>query len=581
MQMSYKALLTRQTSSAKTIALFAASSAEITQWAGVPQKRRIGQGEETAGFQREENAGRIRSLQEFYSNPENMIQNPLLCALRDELGVQVTFHPDAQDDDSPVQFGTLTISFQDYSSTPLVEMFGAVRKRLERRVADLATRTPDALFVTDLKHRAYDDGHAISVDGEGATNADDDSEALEDLADAASNGNGDTASAVLFDESHIADFWHEVAARHEVLKEIDTEATINEFLGFSREALLSYLQPVVLVDGQHRLRGAVRSAEEALDDPGVQSEIETLVENGASPDTIQAQMLLRHSRQLPISLLLNGDPAEQVFQFIVVNQKATPVGRALLGTIVSTTLSNDEMARVAERLKSAGIALEESQAVTYMVRHPDSPFHNLVERGLTGDAKDLLQWNVLASLIGIFRDLSGGKLYGYRNDYADLWRQRGLGESKLTSDHVGHGYDTPFSYWRSFDGPWRAVFVQFWRQIRDRFGNTLDPDKPNYWGRPRESNLFNKISLTILAADFFKFMVDTRAKMDSPEDVASLVDDWLEHVNLGYFDKDWDLSGVKKDSTGIRNQWAEMWSEYRCAGGQLPDKRNFRKPKQA
>ena len=581
MKMSYKALLTRQTTSNKTIALFSASSAEITQWAGVPQKRRLGQGEETAGFQREENPGRIRSLQEFYSNPENMIQNPLLCALRDDLGTQVSFQPEIQDDTDATQFGTLTIAFDDYSATPLVDMFGAVRSRLEARVAELAGRTPDPSFVAALKHRAYDDGHLISAEAVGEPSVDDSAEELDDAADSASTAGADAASAVLFDESHIVDFWHEVAARHEILKTIDRDVQLNEFLGFSREALLSYLQPVVLVDGQHRLRGAVRSAEEAIDMPAVQFEIEALLEGAADPEAVQSQMLLRHSRNLPISLLLNGDPAEQVFQFIVVNQKATPVGRALLGTIVSTTLSNDEMARVAERLKSAGIALEESQAVTYMVRHPDSPFHNLVERGLAGDAKDLLQWNVLASLISIFRELTGGKLYGYRNDYADLWRQRRLSESKLVLDHVAHGFETPFAYWRSFDGPWRAIFVQFWSQVRDKFGNTLDPDKPNYWGRPRESNLFNKVSLTILAADFFKFMVDTRANLDSPSDITSLVNNWLEHVNLGYFDKDWDLSGVKKDSTGIRNQWAEMWSEYRCAGGPLPDKRNFRKPKQA
>jgi hypothetical protein len=47
-------------------------------------------------------------------------------------------------------------------------------------------------------------------------------------------------------------------------------------------------------------------------------------------------------------------------------------------------------------------------------------------------------------------------------------------------------------------------------------------------------------------------------------------------VNSGYFDKDWRLAGVKKDSTGIRKQWAYLWQEYRIGGGQLPDRRLFR-----
>ncbi len=55
---------------------------------------------------------------------------------------------------------------------------------------------------------------------------------------------------------------------------------------------------------------------------------------------------------------------------------------------------------------------------------------------------------------------------------------------------------------------------------------------------------------------------------------------WLEDVNDSYFDKDWRLAGVKKDSTGIRNQWAHIWSEYRKSrGGQLPDRRIFRQPR--
>ena len=134
-------------------------------------------------------------------------------------------------------------------------------------------------------------------------------------------------------------------------------------------------------------------------------------------------------------------------------------------------------------------------------------------------------------------------------------------------------------YWSKLDGPWRDVFIAFWTDVRDVFGNTEDPEKHNYWGRPRDSNLFNKISLTILAADFFQFLVETRTKLGSAEEVTDLVHSWLENVNPGYFDKNWELRGVKKDSVGIRNQWASIWSEYRKSGGNLPAKRLFRQAK--
>jgi hypothetical protein len=276
---------------------------------------------------------------------------------------------------------------------------------------------------------------------------------------------------------------------------------------------------------------------------------------------------------------MSDDPSEQVFQFVVVNQKATPIGRALLGTIVSTTLSNDEMGRVAGRLKDAGIRLEESQAVTYLARHQDSPFCGLIERGLSGRSNDLLQWNVFASLIGIFRNLKGGRLYGQRNDYANLWASRYLGESGIVQDFRDKGFDSPDEYWSSLEGPWRQFFIAFWGTVRDKLGNTSVPDKPNYWGATRESNLFNKISLTILAADFFQFLVETRMKIESVDQVPDLTRNWLLEVDDGYFDRNWNLVGVKKDSTGIRNRWAEIWTEYRKSGGNLPDKRNLRSPR--
>ena len=154
-----------------------------------------------------------------------------------------------------------------------------------------------------------------------------------------------------------------------------------------------------------------------------------------------------------------------------------------------------------------------------------------------------------------------------------------LPNSKIVADYENYGCDHPIEYWSKLDGPWRPVFIAFWTKIRDAFGNTDDPDKHNFWGRPRDSNLFNKVSLTILAADFFQFLVETRTKLKSADAVSELVDDWLENVSDGYFDKDWVLGGVKKDSVGIRNQWASIWSDYRKAGGYLPDKRLFRQPK--
>lgn len=572
MEYRYKALLIKQTQSDKTIALFAAPAVEIDMWAGVPQKKQFGSGEETVGFQREESDKRVDSLGEFCGNDENIIQNPLLCATR-QISVATTRFEPCTGESGDTQDGELIIEIPDYSEYSMKDILGLVRRYIESRVPELAGKTPDENMVAKLKALAAEKGHfstEVAIE-ENAPEVDaDESEVIAE------------AEAALFEESHIIDFWQEVASRHEVIKLIENECSDDEFLGFQRDALVSYLRPVVLVDGQHRLRGALRAVETRMAREDIQAETENRIGGGEPASDVEKDILRREARRLPISLLLTDEPAEQVFQFVVVNQKATPIGRALLGTIVSTTLSNEEMESVAARLKNAGIELEESQAITYLARYPGSPFYDLVERGLAGDkSKDLLQWGVFASLVGIFRDLKGGKPYGYGNDYALAWKDKYLSSSAIVSGHVDAGYGEALLYWRKLDGPWRDVFIAFFSKIRDVFGNTTVQDAHNFWGRPRDSNLFNKISLTILAADFFQFLIETRKAIDSPGQISDLVDDWLGEVNNAYFARDWNLSGVKKDSTGIRNQWAYLWVEYRKNPTQLPQARMYRVPKGA
>lgn len=565
----YNALKTSQTRSTKEIVLFSAPAHHIATWAGVPQKKRFDGGGETLGFQRDENEHRTKDLGSFCSEPENIIQNPLLCAVRDLSITTVEFQPNPAQDESS-QFGTLLIRVPCYRQLSLLEILAHVRKYVETRVPDLALKEPSNELVVALKER-------LGLNPETLQNAETNAEVHGDN-EAEENGN-DPAS-VLLDESHIADFWEEVAARHNLLRELGSEFTGDEFCGYSRDALQSYIKPVVVVDGQHRLGGALRALSLEMDTPGIQEEIATRIDSGENPESVDREIREREVRSLPLSLLLSSDPAEQVFQFVVVNQKATPIGRALLGTIVSTTLSNREMEPVAARLDKAGIKLEESKAITYLIRNDQSPFYNLVERGLAGaETNQLLRWTVLASLVDIFRRLKGGKLFHIQVDYAERWRKKYLTESGIIPDTMRNNPEDCEEYWMRLDGPWRAVFVSFFCLVRDILGNQDTPEAHNYWGRPRDSNLFNKISLTILSADFFRYLFGARKGIDSVEEMPELIEEWLEDVNRNYFNRDWKLSGVKKDSTGIRSQWSQLWAEYRENPTRLPPTTRYRTPK--
>jgi hypothetical protein len=281
------------------------------------------------------------------------------------------------------------------------------------------------------------------------------------------------------------------------------------------------------------------------------------------PDDAAAKVLLERSRRLPVSLLLDDSPSEHVFQFVVVNQKATPLKPALLGTIVATSLSRDELKVVAERLRDAGIKLEDSQAVAFLARAEASPFKGVVQTGTYGDTSDMLQWTVLRGLVQIFRELRGGRPYNQaRGDYAKAWRTDYLAQSGLVS---ADSDKDRYAEWSRPDGPWREMFIRFFSFVRDEFGDANEPETFNGWGSTKVSNLFNKISLTILAADYFEYLHTTREPLANWDDFDRSLTEWLsgEKINRSYFNRDWDIESIKKDQVGVKKLWAANWSEYR------------------
>jgi hypothetical protein len=561
----YPAFTLQQTPESKPLAMFAARATQIDEWVGVPQRRRLAD-EETVGWQREENEERLKELVAFFSDGRNVVQNPLLCALQDAGAVRFEAKGDEVDGR---QFGDVVITGGDDDDLTLLDILRKVRDRLASRVASLAGAEVDQTKLKTALERAREH-HNLDLADDEDPDADDDLDAdPAALADAADDV-ADVASVIFAEETQLVDFHQEILIRIAILERLGEDDRPTELLGFTREAMASYLKPVVLVDGQHRLRGAVLAAKAKLEsEEGQQAQMDAVDEG--DEDGAATSLLEGYARQLPVSLLLDDSPSEHVFQFVVVNQKATPMGRALLGTIVSTSLSKEELEPVADRLKHAGIALDDSQAVAFMTRSPDSPFYGKVRTGVGGDDISHLDWNVLKGLTSIFRQLRGGKLYGDKLDYASLWRERYLPKS----DFVAHCEDQAemLKTWSASDGPWRDVFSRFYTLIRERFGED-DMQAPNAWGNT-SSNLYNKVTLTILAADYFQFLKEQRRTLNSVADVDETVESWLEDTKASYFNRDWDMRNLKKDQKAVKETWAKVWLQHRKSG-KLPPVSEYR-----
>lgn len=559
----YDAYRSVQTAEGKPLVFFAAPAVDIDQWAGVPQRSRL-EGQETLGFQREQKRSRVHELASFFADHRNIVQNPLLAALQDPDQIKFVAASEGS------SFGQIYITCEDFEALPILDLLRRLAARLEERTGGkLGPAAVDPQRVTQLLERFADQQGLTNTDfDDGDEVSDEDST---DSENSTSDEATDIADALLTDESQIIDFYNEIKGRVEILERTGRN-DLDEVLGFTKDAIIGYLKPAVLVDGQHRLRGAIEAARRAADAAGSNESVFDEVENGVDPGEAHKRVLAKHARNLPVSLLMNPSPSEHVFQFVVVNQKATPMGKALLGTIVSTSLSHDEIQPIAKRLEDAGIKLQDSQAVAYLSRSPSSPFYNLVQTGMAGDQKNLLQWNVLRSLVAIFRDLRGGRPYHDVNDYAKEWANVYLDGSGLVADR---GDLSARECWQQLDGPWRDVFIQFFTRIRDEFGVIGDSNAPNSWGNTA-GNLYNKISLTILAADFFQFAYMQKVYLNSLAELDTTIDEWLEGVNRGYFAREWPLKGLKKDIPAVREAWSRTWAQYRAVPTQLPHVSKFK-----
>jgi hypothetical protein len=564
---TYSAVRITQEGGAKPLVLFAAPATDIESWVGVPQKRQLGENE-TAGFQRTVSPARRAALEHFFSNPRNVMQNPLLCAIRKSEGTEVSF--ESSGEVGGVQFGRISIVSTDLRAKTLEELLHGVREYLEERSPELKARAfPDSV---------YKRLETAWLEKQSDPSTDDDSQ---DGSDETSQDSIDTElEEALFEESQIAAFWDQLRARERLANKLGDKSPDNALFGFTREVLEAFLRPIVLVDGQHRLEGAVAAEKAAYEgDYTTKQEGEDLVAQGSSADAAISQVMQRRARLLPVSLLLDESPSEHVFQFVVVNQKATPVPKALLATIISTSLESHELSSIKSRLEHADILLDKSQAASSLARNPASPFAGRVVRGFEEDsAGSKLPWTVLATLTDVFRELRGAKYYHDPGlDQADTWKTLHLSASKIVADWQSRDFKTGLDYWKDPNGPWREVFIAFWTQTRDVLANTVDEEAHNFWGRPRTSNIFNKPSLVILTVDFFCFLREQRAGIDSVDHVKQLTTEWLEYVHPTYFSRDWKLDGVKKDSVGTRRQWSHLWYTHRSSGGPPPRVEDFSK----
>ena len=263
-------LYTQHPNSNMSIISFVAKASDIIDWAGVPRKATmIGRNGTLIGFQRVLNEERVEEIDSFFKEPSNLSPTAIVVAFRKGqttlIRMDQTLKASLQAKEDPTEPVWVEIEVDDFSKLTVSELI--------------------SLFLTTMEKRL--EGEPLeeeSVD-----------EAIYDQTD----------EEFVLHDSHLRKFMQQLQS---IKERLDKEGELPEGISENdiRDTLESMLLPAMLVDGQHRVMGA-----------------------------------LRNDENIPFCVcgLVDATWEEQVFQFVVINQKASRIEPPFLNAIVTTSLT--------------------------------------------------------------------------------------------------------------------------------------------------------------------------------------------------------------------------------------------------
>lgn len=231
-------------------------------------------------------------------------------------------------------------------------------------------------------------------------------------------------------------------------------------------ALESISRPAVVVDGQHRLFGAAECDRPVW---------------------------------LPVVAIPHCPWAEQIYQFVVINEKAKPIEASLLTDIFGSSLTRGEQRSLRVSLERSKVDVEERIAAVIASRELDSPFSGMIKFQLQGPpplgATPYLPESALRLLI------EGGR--GGRG-----WR---------TDDEFFEHYASPtvpgrpdWEGWTS--GSWRQYWFAFWRIVGDYYNDQAAKATGNpaelLWDSNNQTNLTKSVTLRLFQSLFMSAAVE-------------------------------------------------------------------------
>ncbi|MBI4817026.1 MAG: hypothetical protein HY791_12255 [Deltaproteobacteria bacterium] len=239
-------------------------------------------------------------------------------------------------------------------------------------------------------------------------------------------------------------------------------------------ALEALCRPALVVDGQHRLLGAA--------DSGTRRESTHVV--------------------LPVVALPKSNWVEQIYQFIVINEKAEKVEPSLLTDIFGSSLTRFEQVTLRNRFARARVDVEARIAAVVTGRDFASPFLDMVRFQFGPDGK-YSKGFITDKTIRLLIDGATRHARGWRNDEEFF--------DELVRLTIAERQD--WEAWTS--GKWREYWFSFWRTVGEYYNEQARQVASGpLWTKEFQTNLTKAVTLRILQKLFIDKMIAEVTQLD-------------------------------------------------------------------
>jgi hypothetical protein len=446
---------------------FVAVSEDISEWAGIPRRSERG----LVGFQRPDDPNRVDRAQEFFKNPANQSPTTLI------LGV----HP-VQDESQRRVFLRFIDNYDD-SNTRQCE----IKVILDENDNDLSSAIEIIKSQIQIRLTSAEKGQSDEEDSEEETSENGESD--EDY----ENGSGD----------------EEIELGKSLLLDLAKKLEDYAWCEAHQEDLLDLSKPCTVIDGQHRLKGAVGC-----------------------------------ERRIPFSVIAIFDCPwpEQVFQFTVVNYTSKGIPDQFITANAALSLTFQELEDLKTRLTQAKIKVTEYELMKVVNFNPASPFYQKVSMASQGNESDKIGYK---TMVKVAKAWHSGKDSAVKQIIANLYP-----DLKGKPNYVRR---ERMIRWSQDD--WGLFFVDFWKTIHDYYVK-VSPSNYNVWDVGSSNFMIAAVLLEFQNAFFVNlaqqdedfFLTDPEKKQSPIEQLREKIRKRAEKVAsfipVGFFQVKWKMTSL-------------------------------------